>query len=353
MEHHAPREVIRGLSQKAYKCLSLRIKDKHLSPYIEPTEGIRIRGLKQSILYVSYSLRHDNRLEQVYESSAEEKEADRVMKIYEQILNLPQDELMIRKEAEAPYIRWEDLFQNFRPEFIPITPYRDIQQNTYAHIVALACNARNVPSLNEFYAKFREMRFETNPIFQTTNLYGQTPFEILLQKQEHTELVESLLLQIRPANRIPSLPLQFWNCSWGELNRDMIENNFELFLSQTRHTPNFLPIYIQLTYKSEDAIKRLFNSTYRIRPHHIKTNIPKNDLYFIGGAILNSPNWHNCTLLISLIKAQYPNLKDYVELLIARNTLIREELAAIAMNPDRIANYYAQGIKPGTLYDII
>ena len=354
MEYHAPREVIIALSPSAYECLKLRVNGPILKTYIEPVQNIRIRGLRPSVFYVSYSVLRHNRLEQFYETSAEEKEASRIVELRDRIWKFSHEEASRRATEESAWVAWENQFAEFKPDMIPKTEYRDVQGNTYLHMVAYSCNSRRICTLNEFYSKFRESRFETNELMQATNHHGQTPCQILMEKHEHGDLVESLLLQMPASKRLACLQLQHWSSNWGSLNRDMIENHIELFIHETRMTENVLPIFIQLTYRNNEALDRLFSSRYIIRPHHVKTQMSKTDLFFLGVAVLKYPNWHNITLLISIVQAQpWATYTDIVELIQTRANLMKDELLAIALNPDRIASYYAQGLELGKLDTVI
>jgi hypothetical protein len=331
----APAVVIKALSPKAHASLKSRLQDGRLLPYRTLRPNLRIRGLKPSILYVSYTTRINNEIKQFFQCDAEEAATAALLAVEEQVCKMDEFTLTTQAFNERIWCTWEDEFAAGKSPITPTIPYKDVQGNTIAHIIAYSCVNRQFVDINEFYKVFKDISFETNLDLYVKNQHGKTPVAILLESTELQELAEAMLLRILPEHRLKALDFDKWKQEWVSLNHNMIDTYAGILIDQTKKQVNFLGKILRLTSRSIYAICNLFHEGYIFKPIHI-TYLSGEEKKTITEGVLSNLTLYNITFWISFLiekECSFANLKP---LLLARTFIYKEELVAAALHPTRI-----------------
>lgn len=353
MERLAPKPVLDSLSDRTRYLLERRLTpERNLSPYLEVFKFIRIRGLKPSIQYVTYTT-HNVRweLETIYEVSAEEEQTDWVIHMKRRLDNLTQEDRQLRATQESSWCVWEDAFMSASPhipQLLPFSTYRDYMNNTQAHILAYACLNRKFHDLKLFNSNFISINFQTNQQMYEGNLLAQTPIMILLGSSELHEFVESLLLRLPPDQQLRACPINYWQPSWSILMNQVVidEERLQEFIYNCRREEGFFSKFLQLVHYDIDATTSLFAAGYKLCDKHIR-NYNYKITAAITGAIINEPDWHNLNYLVSLNEeAAFTSITFFnsnKQIIKLRCGLIKEEIIAKALHPDRIDKLMRMG----------
>jgi len=341
---YAPAAVINNLSKNARNILDLRLVNNILQPYVEVEYHIRIRGVKPSILYTTYTnLAYDNSIESMYVVETENAQCTWVKEEIIQIKKIPQIDRFIKSMCEMPWCTWED---NFLAGNVVIPQphlhgYNDYMNNTFVHCISYACANKMPVDIDQVEAQFQAFNFTTNNDMYTVNKLCETPLKILCNNGELLGFVESILLRLPPDKRLQALPFRFWQKSWGTLLNSVIENQLPLLISQTEKMEGFLSMYINLTYESVDALNSLFKAGYKLQPCHFYKDILKpNQKNMLKQAITSSHSWHNYTVILYIIKTSpqyeqnidiFSKMRKYLDYRIG---LIKEDILIKTLHPE-------------------
>jgi len=357
MAHLAPSGVLNALSSDSRMLLQARKHGDTLTPYIEVAPNLRIRGLKTTLLYSTYSMLDNNHILQPhYTVLAEEAQTIWALKVKARTNKMHNSVLNTKAIHEISWIIWEDAFMASakpaplsQPQF-----YIDLTGNTYIHMLAYACVNRPHVDIEEYERQFSAAEFSTSSKMFTKNEQQLTPLMILMDHPHLYEFVESLLLRIFPEMRFSALPLNYWQSAWGTLNNSMLTNNIALLIEQSRKQTDlkFFQKFTQLTFSNRDALIHLFSSGYKLQPSHFTMS----DIPLIRTILDDVPDWHNSTIILhSLLEMTNPDrqFSKVRHLLHSRIQTIRDEILSIVFHPDRIGMYISQGYIPGSLDSIM
>lgn len=329
----APKAVINSLSVNARNIIESRIADNILKPYYHLDYNIRIRGLKPSILYSKYStLNENNELVTMYVTAAEEEQSEWVHQLVNKIKNNKTQEsridIFLRAMTEMSWCTWEDRFMYGTPTLPQehLSGYKDYLNNTFFHCVAYACANRVPVDINDIELQFQALKFTENVDLYAINSLGETPLKILMQNEQLTPYVESLLLRLPQSHRLEALPFQSWSKTWTVLLSSIIYDPRQL-IQQTRKERGFLAIYMHLTCNSPEALRALFHANYKLLPHHhYNDKFTQEQVSLVEAILLETPDWYNLTALIHSIRNN--PLKKIKPHLQARNSIIAHEIKA-------------------------
>ena len=341
---YAPAAVINNLSKNARDILEQRLINNTLQPHVEVEYNIRIRGVKPSILYSTYTnLSYTNAIESMYVVETENAQCTWIKEEIIQIKKIPQIDRFIKSMCEMPWCTWED---NFLAGNVVIPQphlhgYNDYMNNTFVHCISYAC-ANKVPvDINQVEAQFQAFNFTNNKDMYTLNKLYETPLRILCNNGELLCFVESILLRLPPENRLQALPFRFWQKSWGTLLNSVIENQLPLLISQSTNEEGFLSMYLQLTFEDADALNSLFKAGYKLQPQHFyKDTLKPNQKNLLKAAILTNPSWHNYTVILYIIQESpkyqqkseiFSKMRRYLDYRIG---LIKEDIYIKTLNPE-------------------
>lgn len=336
----APKAVIDSLSEGAVSILESRINvsQNALRPYMNVEMNIRIRGLKPSILYVTYStLNEDSIIESMYVKDAEEAQCQWIQDVIKKIQNTDRLALFLRAMTEMTWCDWEDKFLYTYPS-IPMEHlycgYRDITNNTFLHCMAYASASRTPIDISILELLFQSANFTANEEMYQVNDLGETPLKILRQNDQLSEFVESLLLRLPQEKRLKALPFDQWDRTWDSLLRTTI-NQPQILIEQTKTLKGFLTLFMHYTFTSQEAVDQLFQR-YKLNPVHLYFDkFTLSQRKAISLAILNNPSWHNSSVWLYLIateskNATFSKLKTH---LANRIGIIKEQLIMKVMRP--------------------
>jgi hypothetical protein len=357
MAHLAPSGVLNALSSDSRILLQARKIGDSLAPYIELAPNLRIRGLKPTLLYSTYSMLDNNHILQPhYTVLAEEAQTIWVLKVKARTSKINRAILNSKAVHEVAWIIWEDEFMAAakpaplsQPQF-----YIDLTGNTYIHMLAYACVNRPHVDIEEYEHQFSAAEFGTSSKMFVKNERQLTPLMILMDHPLLYDFVESLLLRIFPEMRFSALPFDYWQSAWDTLNDSMITNNIAIIIEQSRKQTDtkFFQKFTQITFSNRDALVHLFRSGYKLQPPHFTMS----DIPLIRTILDEVPDWHNSTLILhSLLEMtnQDRQFSKVRHLLHSRIQTIRDELLSIVFHPDRISMYITQGYIPGSLDSIM
>jgi len=358
MERLAPKPVLDAVSQRTRNLLEMRVTPiGTLRPYIAPMINLRIRGLAPSIKYVCYTIQSSQWvLEPHYEVSAEEEQTKWVIKAMDSVREMGATERAERSIVESAWCAWEDVFMDCgNAPLLGPSSYVDIMGNTQAHMLAYACVNRRFVDLEVFNEQFA--LFKNHKSLQQRNHRDMTPIKILLDNQALHEYAESLLLQLPPEKRLISLPFNYWQESWGLLMRETDLHHIEMLVTASRSTPYFLNRFLKMTHNSDEALRRLFSAGYHLYDRQITDqSILSKNKQTIANAIRDYPSWHNLSYWLSIASDAISNeqfFRQYRSAIHLRASMIREEILAIVLHPDRITHYLNMGYQISELSSII
>jgi hypothetical protein len=339
----APKALIDSLSEGAKSILESRINTNQntLRPYMNVEMNIRIRGLKPSVLYVTYSILNENNIiESMYVKDAEEAQCQWIQEVITRIQNTDRLALFLRAMTEMTWCDWEDKFLYTYPS-IPMEHlhcgYKDITNNTFMHCIAYASASRTPVDISILELLFQSANFTDNDDMFTTNDLGETPLKILRQNDQLCEFVESLLLRLPQEKRLKALPFDQWDRTWDSLLRTTI-NEPQILIEQTKTLKGFLTLFMHYTFTSQEAMDRLFqqSSGYKLKPEHLYFDkFTLSQRKAISSAIINNPSWHNSSVWLHLITTESKNctfgkLKSHLS---NRISVIKEQLIMKVMRP--------------------
>lgn len=356
MERLAPRPVLDSLSPATTNLLYQRLTpDYRLRPYVDVVPHIRIRGLKPSIQYATYSLLNDrNELTPMYVVEAEEAQTEWVADKRKAVMAQAAD---LYRPSEAAWCFWEETF--FSTGRAPLlkheSQYRDLMDNTQEHLLAYACFNNRYRDIGAYEAHFQAIRFQINPNLKIKNSQGQTPLAIMVGDADLHEFVESLLLRLEPHDRLTALTFTLWQPSWSTLMKQMEQSHLPLLIRARSTTPQFLLKFRTMTHNSIEALKHLFAAGYQLKPQDLTAGLQNCKATLIE-ALFTHPSWNNFSVWLStasetLSKEQF--LKHAGKFLQARADLLRHELQAVALHPTRIQKYLAMGYTTSDLSAIL
>jgi len=337
MDRLAPKPVLDSLSKATIDLLYQRLTPDHrLRPYINLSQYVRIRGLKPSIQYATYSILNEQReLVPMYEVGAEEEQTAWVNAKRQSI---------VTDLNEADWCVWEDrFFETGHAPLLHPSSYVDVMGNTQAHLLAYACLNNRFTDVAAYDAQFQAIQFQSNPALQHRNERQETPLAIMMGNADLHEFVESLLLRISHVKRCPSLSFRYWQEHWSTLMRD---TPVDLLLLDQSNTPNFLNRYRRMTYNNVEALHHLFAAGYRLKPNDSLRDCKAT----VSEALIRYPSWHNISFWLYLYSETHPRdqfLKRTRLFIEARNSIIRDEILSIVFHPSRIAKYTALGYQMG------
>lgn len=361
MERLAPRPVLDSLSPATTGLLYQRLtSDYRLRPYIDVVPHIRIRGLKPSIQYATYSvLNNRNELVPMYEVSAEEAQTEWVVDKRKAIMTQAAD---LYRPTEAAWCFWEETFFTtgraplLKPEAAAAAAtYRDLMGNTQEHLLAYACLNNRYRDIGAYEAHFHAIRFRTNPNLKIKNSQGETPLAIMIGDAGLHEFVESLLLRLEPDDRLIACAFTLWQPAWSTLMKQMEQNHLPLLIRARPTTPHFLLKFRAMTHNSTEALKHLFAAGYQLKPQDLTAGL-QNCKATIIEALFVYPSWNNLSVWLSTASETLPKeqfLKHARKFLQVRANLLRHELQAVALHPSRIQQYLAMGYKASDLSAIL
>jgi hypothetical protein len=357
MAHLAPSGVLNALSSDSKMLLQARKQGDNLTPYIEIAPNLRVRGLKSTLLYSTYSMLDNNHILQPhYTVLAEEAQTNWALKVKTRANKINNSVLNTKAVHEVAWIIWEDDFMAAakpaplsQPQF-----YVDLTGNTYIHMLAYACVNRTHVDIEEYERQFSAADFATSSKMFTKNERQLTPLMILMDHPLLYDFVESLLLRIFPEMRFTALPLNYWQSAWGTLNNAMITDNIGLFIEQSKKQSDlkFFQKFTQLTFSNRDASLHLFNSGYKLQPLHFTAS----DIPLIRTILDTRPDWHNTTLILHSVLDMTNPERQFAKvrhLLHSRIQTIRDEILSIVFHPDRIGKYIGLGYMPGSFDSIM
>jgi len=360
MHRIVPQAVHKAFSPKTKALLEERYQTSTatLAPYIQiaPNLSMRIRGLKTTPLYATYTtLNRANVLESMFEVAAEEAQTYWALKAKSKALTTNPYVLKEKAAQEFLWLNWEDEFMAAaNPPPLPQPQYyMDMMDNTYMHMLAYATANRQLIDISEFNRQFEAAAFTTSNQMYINNALGHTPLMLLMDNPQLYEFVESLLLQLAPENRFLALPLNYWQPSWGTLTSVTVNEHIETLIIESKKQQNFLQKFLNLTFENLEALQHLFRSGYKISQYDFFVQTQAATLIPIFAQF---PDWHNLTVVLYYLfekttaNQRYIVLKDVLRL---RNKIIHDEITAIVFHPTRIAKLLANGHIPGTLDSLI
>jgi len=360
MHRIVPQAVHKAFSPQTKALMDERYQSSTttLAPHIQiaPSLSMRIRGLKPTPLYATYTILNSvNVLEPMFEVAAEEAQTAWALKAKSKALTTNPYLLKEKAAQEFLWLNWEDEFMTAsnppplpQPQF-----YIDIMDNTYMHMLAYATANRQLIDITEFNRQFEAANFATSNQMYIKNALGHTPLVLLMNNPQLYEFVESLLLNLPPENRFIALPLNYWQSSWGTLTSITINDHIETLISESKIQENFLQKFLNLTFSNTDALLHLFSNGYKISHGDFYVQTQTSTLIPIFAQI---PDWHNLTVVLyylfekTQVNQHYSNLKDVLRL---RGKIIQDEIASIVYHPARIAKLLAAGHMPGTFDTIM